>query len=249
MKQQPDKIFSDLLRDARMPAPPMAWEKIEAGLDKKKHGFAWLYVAASVTLVALSATAFYFNSNETETIAVKTVISKPDVDQEKNSAPEVKSESAIKSNNKVQIEEKKGNKEEEVRRPSIRKPLQELPPVITDEATQVAIAESETVVVPDSSVEQYKEPVNLAFRASTPEEKKERVTIVLSTKDTDEYLIVKNSNTEATSDEEKSSTLKKLLKKAADLKVNQDPFGDLRQKKNEILALNFRSDNQRGQKK
>jgi hypothetical protein len=40
--------------------------------------------------------------------------------------------------------------------------------------------------------------------------------------------------------------LKKLLDKAEDM----DPFGDLRQKKNEILALNFRSEkNQRGQNK
>jgi hypothetical protein len=38
------------------------------------------------------------------------------------------------------------------------------------------------------------------------------------------------------------------LQKASDLKSNQDPFGDLREKKNEILALNFKNE-KRGQNK
>ena len=41
----------------------------------------------------------------------------------------------------------------------------------------------------------------------------------------------------------------KLLKKANDLKNNHDPMGELRQKKNEILALNFKGEKQRGQNK
>jgi hypothetical protein len=59
----------------------------------------------------------------------------------------------------------------------------------------------------------------------------------------------KKSLAQATSGEKKPSTLRKLLDKAYDLKHNQDPFGDLRQKKNEILALNFRSEKQRSQNK
>jgi hypothetical protein len=58
----------------------------------------------------------------------------------------------------------------------------------------------------------------------------------------------KKALAQATSEEKKSSTFKKLLKKANDLKSNQDPFGDLREKKNEILALNFRNE-KRGQNK
>jgi hypothetical protein len=41
--------------------------------------------------------------------------------------------------------------------------------------------------------------------------------------------------------------LRKLLDKAYDLKHNQDPLGDLRQKKNEIFALNFKNDKQRSE--
>jgi len=72
------------------------------------------------------------------------------------------------------------------------------------------------------------------------------VTLTYSTADVSAYLN-KNTEDEATEDERKQSTLKKLLQKANDLKTNQDPFGELRQRKNEILALNFMND-KRGQK-
>jgi hypothetical protein len=72
------------------------------------------------------------------------------------------------------------------------------------------------------------------------------VTLSYTTEDVSTYLN-KNIDDEATDDDKKQSTLKKLLHKANDLKTNQDPFGDLRQRKNEILALNFKND-KRGQK-
>jgi hypothetical protein len=53
---------------------------------------------------------------------------------------------------------------------------------------------------------------------------------------------------DATPEDKKPSTFKKLLSRAYDLKNNQDPIGELRQKKNEILALNFKKD-KRGQNK
>jgi hypothetical protein len=59
----------------------------------------------------------------------------------------------------------------------------------------------------------------------------------------------KKSLAEATSNEKKPSRLRKLLDKAYDLKHNQEPFADLRQKKNEILALNFKNEKQPSQNK
>ena len=73
------------------------------------------------------------------------------------------------------------------------------------------------------------------------------MTLVFNTRETEAYLD-KNSLGEATEDGKDASTFKKLLQKARDLKTNQDPIGDLRLKKNEILALNFKND-KRGQNK
>jgi hypothetical protein len=65
--------------------------------------------------------------------------------------------------------------------------------------------------------------------------------LTISSEETDQYLN-KNTLAEATAHDKKPSTFKKFLKKANDLKSNQDPFGDLRERKNEILALNFKND-------
>jgi hypothetical protein len=81
------------------------------------------------------------------------------------------------------------------------------------------------------------------------ESKTSHISIVITATEADEKYLNKKSLADATSEEKKSSTLRKLLDTAYDLKNNQEPFGDLRQKKNEILALNFKSDKQRSQNK
>lgn len=73
------------------------------------------------------------------------------------------------------------------------------------------------------------------------------MTLVFNARETEAYLD-KNSVDDATEEGKDASTFKKLLQKARDLKTNQDPLGDLRLKKNEILALNFKND-KRGQNK
>jgi hypothetical protein len=98
-----------------------------------------------------------------------------------------------------------------------------------------------------ASVETITQP-QIETTSVPAETEHEKITLVYTAKDVEEYLD-KKSLAEATSDSKKSSTLKKLLKKANDLTNNQDPFGELRQKKNEILALNFKNEKQRGQNK
>jgi hypothetical protein len=90
------------------------------------------------------------------------------------------------------------------------------------------------------------EATSVASATASAEE--QPITLVFTADEADGYLD-KKALTEATSDDKKPSTLKKLLKKAHDLKNNQDPLGELRQKKNEILALNFKSEKERGQNK
>ena len=87
---------------------------------------------------------------------------------------------------------------------------------------------------------------SIADVAMSVEKPTKPLTLTYSVEQVSGYL-VKNDEPQATPDDEKPSTLKKLLHKANDLKTNQEPFGDLRQKKNEILALNFMNE-KRGQK-
>jgi hypothetical protein len=85
--------------------------------------------------------------------------------------------------------------------------------------------------------------------AANAAKEQEGVTLIYSAEEVNEKYLNKKALAEATSDNKKPSTLRKLFDKAYDLKHNQDPFGDLRQKKNEILALNFKNEKQRSQNK
>jgi hypothetical protein len=101
----------------------------------------------------------------------------------------------------------------------------------------VAVVENEKVSI-EKTTEQAQSKVVLT----------EGSTLVLNAEEVNEkYLHKKNSEGDATSENKKSSTLQRLLSKVSDLKHNQDPFGELRQKKNEILALNLKSEKQRNQ--
>lgn len=104
------------------------------------------------------------------------------------------------------------------------------------------IAESYSIASPDNTppnpeikIAENVTEVSVMSREATG------VTLVYSAEDVSVYLN-KNPDDEATVDDKKQSTLKKLLQKANDLTTNQDPVGELRQRKNEILALNFKND-------
>jgi hypothetical protein len=73
-------------------------------------------------------------------------------------------------------------------------------------------------------------------------ESPQNVTIIFTTEEVNEKYLAKNTDAEATPTSEETSGLRKLLDKAYDLKTNRDFLGELRQKKNEILAMNFKND-------
>jgi hypothetical protein len=247
MKQQPDKLFFDKLNTLTKEAPPFTWERIEDGLDQKRKRVLWLSAAASLSAIAFATFVFLKADSSAETSLAesksppeKTAVAEQPVPAHEEDEPEA---AAIARTNEANRDELKKNLSS--------KQGQQIQEKLSSDEPEVAQYESidpveTTPLGQDSLILPYSEPTQLAFQAP---EKKDNITIVLTADQTRNYLVTKNTNTQATSDEKKSSTLKKLLKKAADLKVNQDPFGELRQRKNEILALNFRSDKQRGQKK
>jgi hypothetical protein len=259
MKQQPDKLFREKLESYSQPAPSSAWDRIETALEEKKP-FPWFKIAASIMVLAVALIFAISQRKETNTTAEQKVVQPhapvEEVQKEK-AAPrqlaevdkpttDTKRETVIpierQSNKSIEVE-RRSNKSIEVQ--------QEAQATLTEQKLleQPVVA---STILPDSALTAPVEdsmPNHLAYRAPEKEIKEQKkITIVLSAEQTKEYL-TKKETTEATSKEKKASTLKKLLKKASDLTTDQDPFGDLRQKKNEILALNFKSEKQRGQKK
>ena len=68
---------------------------------------------------------------------------------------------------------------------------------------------------------------------------KENFKLILEVEEVDSKYLNKDVVAEATTETQKASGLKKLLHKAYHLKDNQDAFAELRDMKNELLALDL----------
>lgn len=259
MNQQPDKLFRDKLAHYQRTPPAPAWNKIEAGLQKNTTNPApvlgWK-VAASVSILAVAAYLLWPTAETNVPLStIAAAKQEAPLPTENQQQPPPKNETVISPEEKriqsVDERSAKPSKEktttnnittgavEGISEQSIAKveepDMQHLTP-------SVSTIESEnrntTVPLP---AEEVLATANDASFDTKP------VRLVFTVTDTEEYLD-KKALAQATDEEKDASTFKKLLKKAKDLKNNQDPFGDLREKKNEILALNFRNE-KRGQNK
>jgi len=251
MNQQPDKLFRDKLEGYQKAVPASAWEKIAAAQPKKNDKWLWLKIAASITLVA-AAGYMLLPENKTRDLSNETTPTAVEEKTKEQTAPAVEksNEEVITETTTPSAKPNKASNQVARRNNSVE--------TIKEEARRATIAEEKTVQ--NESVPPQVEAVENIVSIETvvqpqveeapikTEVESQNITLVYSAKDVEEYLD-KKALAEATSDDKKSSTLKKLLKKAEDLTNNQDPFGELRQKKNEILALNFKSEKQRGQNK
>ena len=244
MKPQPDKLFRDKLENYQPEAPSGAWEKIAAHQAAKNTGRHWLRAAASLLLLASVAVYgwYYFNDQSMEPSLAQ---QRPALKTETQPRPVQDTPQADVAPIAEAVPSKTSNTEAPGKSVAIPdeqvQPKEEIPVASTDESipdATVSIAENNTPLANDiSNAEEQSLSVS-----PTPKS----LTLVFTAHDVNEY---KKSEYDATSDDKKPSTLKKLLRKANALTNNQDPLGDLRQKKNEILALNFKSDKQRGQNK
>ena len=71
MTSPPDKLFRQGLEHYQKPAPGSAWDRIESGLDKKKHKSPWFKIAAGVLIVIVtSAVILQFNRTDTSIATV-----------------------------------------------------------------------------------------------------------------------------------------------------------------------------------
>jgi len=248
MNQQPDKLFREKLEGYKIPVPATAWEKIAATQLQRNRKGLWLKIAASVSLIAM---ATYLLWPRTGTSDVQNKMSAreqnkhldtaalhvPDREKLAAQAPMIQAQPLAAVENQPTKASVKTATIAMTSKSQAYEPLpaEDLitPPVATDEENPDAIStDLSTTAVAEMSNNAEIQNITLVFTAS----------------EINEYLD-KKMLAQATSEDKKPSTLMKLLKKANDLKNNHDPIGELRQKKNEILALNFKGEKQRGQNK
>jgi hypothetical protein len=248
MNQQPDKLFRDKLETYQRPAPAPAWDRIDAELNKKNSAaWPWLKIAATLLLIALAVWILWPKNS--------TLDGTPQTADKKDAEPKVspllptprasvQQRAMIPSENQSDAEntEKKNTS-------STKKKRVEVP---FGKETKVAVEKNPTTIPEEvmtqqdvAIVEDKTEQENIVAKENASER---NIKIVFTANDAEKYL-VKSSPDEATTDAKKPSRLQKLLDKADDLTTNQDPIGEIRQVKNEILALNFRSEKNREQNK
>jgi hypothetical protein len=235
-QEQLDKLFREKLQYYQKPAPAGAWNRIESTLEKKtKLDFLWWKVAASILLVAGGTYLFWFHNPPVDQHPLAR-IEKQSTDAPQTVEPTVPE---MPAENQSQPEKK-----ESKARATTDNPGKEREPATSqEEIINLATVTKEPITVVEPSFTEAPGIDTVTPTVDTPrkDETKSTITLTISSEEANQYLN-KSGLAEATSSEKKPSTLKKFLKKANDLKSNQDPFGDLRERKNEILALNFKSD-------
>jgi hypothetical protein len=254
MSQQPDKLFREKLEGFHKPAPAAAWNKIEAGLQKKNNTTIWLRVAAAVLLAAVATFLIWTNQ--------RTPSGQIAADTNQNNKKESQTQDQKHDQTKVQEEQ---NRQPQQAQPSVAiTPVEktnqtkaDLPPVKNIQTAEEQVVVEEPVIeelvsfapvdnANDSSeietANTTEEPLVSVNSIDEEEKQDQSRVLVLSVEEVNAKYLDKEALAKATSAQKKSSTFRKLLNKAYDLKNNQDPFGELRQKKNEILALNFKSE-------
>jgi hypothetical protein len=257
MNQQPDKLFREKLEGFTRPVSASAWNRVEAGLDKKNSKGLWLKIAAAVTIVAVATFVLWPTADPStvNTISEKKPVDANKIKQQPKELKQQPKENSVITDKKATdpsplaahkstIPDKKNKSRKE-------KTFEDQKPVIKEEQAPLIVLqkpEAETPPVETVVAQVVEENATTSTQPSTPQHfntsTPDRVRIVYSAEEINDKYLDKKSLAEATSGEKKPSTLRKLIDKAYDLKNNEDPFGDLRQKKNEILALNFKNDKQ-----
>jgi len=252
MNQPLDNFFREKLEHVHKPAPAAAWDKIDAGLEDRQRKGLWLKIAASLLIVATASFILWPRQQDATQMADRSK-SKKNIPQAspkpKDSAPTLPPAPSLPA---VTINPAP------VTKPQVKKQRPAAPAGVDihdlseQDQPSIAYEDHETPQVVTGSAPAYESavPVQPApasadvvlADAATEEETDEAVTLVYSADEINEKYLDKEALAKATSAQKKPSTFRKLLEKAYDLKNNQDPMGGLRQRKNEILALNFKSE-------
>ena len=259
MTQQPDNLFKRKLENHSRPAPAGAWDRIEAGLNKKKYKGHWHNIAAAVLLLA--ATSFILlQIQETDPFiattgtdnGVEKSTGAPDI---QTAEPESPKETIAPDKPVHEIEEASpdatpavAEKKEADMRSNVSKTLRSTTSVAQTKTEPIKPAIVTTPEPANVSESLLVDQQSSALAENTAAEESS-IKWVIDAKEAREKYLDKKALAKATSEEQKSSGLKKLLGKAYDLKTNQDQFGELRHIKNEILAFNFQGNKKQEQNK
>lgn len=220
MTSQPDKLFRDKLENFQHPAPVGAWDKVSNNLSRSDRKITWLRIAAGIALITAVSIALWPAGEEKQRIAVK-----------QDQTPVIKKDSVQQKAVPVQLEEQQTD------RASLAKT--EHPRINKQQPSESSVPEQHPVPEDKVSIP-VTEQQELVAEVNKPEEKESSsVTIVYTTAEVNSKFLKKKLSPEATPQAEDASHMQKLIGLAYAAKNSDTGLANLRQKKDDILALNF----------
>jgi hypothetical protein len=222
MTSQTDKLFREKLENFQRPASVAAWDRIESGLNKNQSKGIWLKFAAGISMFAVATYLLWPTEPIENQQASNTNPVAPKTENAEKTTSEKITPTIVKENPTSQkaITKNKSIKKDE--------------PVLTAEATKEIKVETPVAILEPTEVQVAVAETNTIETAPSK-------TIVYTAEEVNAKFLRKKSPSEATVSPEKSSGIQKLMGLAYTLKNPDNGIGDLRQKKDEILALNFLS--------
>jgi hypothetical protein len=237
MKQHPDALFREKLEQHSIAVPQNAWKRIEKKIPSSYKFFIWKVAAAILILIVSIALLLPTKkSNQLTLRSNNTMVEKQNTAKIEipETTPSIEKKEDIKStpSSTRQIIQK----ESSATLPTLveqQRTSFESPDVLPEEITEGLASLGVSTQFDASSPEEI-EVLN-SQTISSPDEI--NTTIVLTAAEVNtKYLL--SPSVQATSEAETTSSFRKLINKAASFKNNTSGLAALRQKKNEMLALN-----------
>lgn len=220
MTSQPDKLFRDKLENFQRPAPIGAWDKIDSNLSRPDKKVIWIRIAAGIVLLTTAAILVWPSAEEKERIAVK-----------QDQTPVHKKDPVLQQPVPVQQAEQEVNKSGLAKTERVTpKKQKSLTPVAPEKSQSV----EKPVAIPMPEQQEFVAEVKVSEEKETA-----ATTIVYSTAEVNSKFLKKKSAPHATPQAEDASHIQKLIGLAYSAKNSDTGLGDLRQKKDDILALSF----------
>ncbi len=226
MISQPDKLFRNKIENFQLQAPVAAWKRIEAGLDKTSYKWLWMKIAAGLLLLSVAAFILW---------PTNTSISKQQLTNINNATP--KTEGVRKTNSETIVPSV--TSEQDIVQKNVtpkNRIVEKVKPVLVTESNEAA---KENISVPIIEPTEIVPLTQVAVIVTNSDEPTVSRTIVYSAEEVNLKYLRKKLPIEATTEAKKTSGIQKLMGLAYNLKNTDSGLGDLRQKKDEILALNF----------
>lgn len=225
MTSQPDKLFREKLENFQRPAPAAAWDRIEKNLSKPSRTIIWLRIAAGVAILATAAVLVWPAGKNPEVLAEtknKPVVTPVDTVKES----QMKKEDTV---NKQQT-------------PGKKKIVRDVVPTINHQPVakvETPVQKSEQVVNDSIAINPVSQPKELVAEIVTPVKAESSNTIVYTNREVNAKFLKKKLSPEATPEDKDASGIQKLIGLAFAAKNSEGGLADLRQKKDDFLALSF----------